>query len=194
MKRKGFALMACVGLLAGFVAGFSAPSSALDSTTRQRIDTFGWQAPNARTLNNKTEDQLDVNSAGTSSYATSAGSSGYAAAAGVVGYANTAGAAASATSAGTASYSSGAGNGVAGVSGSTLTLSNGTSITLPSGGGGGSTPASCTYAGMGRPHGYSCSNVYTGENYFCSSGSWRFSSNAGVCSGSGGAGVAGCGC
>lgn len=42
-------------------AGFATSAVALDSTSRQRIDSFGWQPPNARMLNNKTEDQLDVN-------------------------------------------------------------------------------------------------------------------------------------
>ena len=69
MGREGM-----VGLAALAVAiGFATSSVALDSTSRQRNDSFGWQAPNARMLNNKTEDQLDVNSAGYAGYADDAG-------------------------------------------------------------------------------------------------------------------------
>lgn len=80
-----------VGLTVLAVAsGLATSTFALDSTSRQRIDTFGWQPPNARMLNNKTESQLDVNSSATSAYATTANSSSYATSAGTATTATTA--------------------------------------------------------------------------------------------------------
>lgn len=69
MKGKLLAAVAAISVTAGFATG----SSALDATTRQRIDTFAWQRPDARSLDGKTEDELDVNSAG---YADNAGQLG----------------------------------------------------------------------------------------------------------------------
>lgn len=74
-------------------AGLTTSTFALDSTSRQRIDTFGWQAPNARMLNNRTEGQLNVNSAATattSAYATTSNSANYATSAGTATTATTA--------------------------------------------------------------------------------------------------------
>lgn len=72
-----------IGMAALVIAsGLGTSTFALDSTSRQRIDSFGWQPPNARTLNNKSEGQLDVNSSATSTYATTANSANYATSAG----------------------------------------------------------------------------------------------------------------
>lgn len=83
MRREGMIALAAMA----FAIGFATSSVALDSTSRQRNDTFGWQAPNARMLNSKTEDQLDVNSAG---YATVAAASNYSTSAGAASTATTA--------------------------------------------------------------------------------------------------------
>lgn len=146
--------LSAAALLAALAAGVwaSLPASALDSTSiaPAGLPDVGWRTPDARTLGGKTESQLDVNSAGTagtSSYATNAGALGgadlgwvrgnatYAASAGTASSAATAATATTATNSSNASYATTAGNGVSGVSGSNLTLSNGTSLALPSGGG-----------------------------------------------------------
>lgn len=112
-----------------FMAGLATSTFALDSTSRQRIDSFGWQRPDARSLYGKTEGQLDVNSAGyagSAGYATTAGSATYSTTAGAVGYATTAGSAStanSANSASTAGYASTAGSAGYATSAGTATYS-----------------------------------------------------------------------
>lgn len=133
-------------LVAVFAAGTAIAAN--DSTSVEEVDV-PWKAPsyattagsanyatNAGQLGGKTEGQLNVNSAASSTTAGSALSAGVA---------GTAGSATTATSATTSGYATTAGNGVAGVSGSNLNLSNGTSYSLPSGGGGGG--SSCTTQG-----------------------------------------------
>lgn len=193
MRREGM-----IGLAALAVAiGFATSSVALDSTSRQRVDSFGWQPPNARMLNNKTEDQLDVNSSATSAYATTANSASYATSAGTATSATTAASVPASNITGIPSCSSGY---VLMKSGSSLTCVNRTALASDiygapscssgqalsrnssgtyscvsaSGGGGGA--SSCSCQGQTVPNGqYSCSygcGYGGGPNYLCVSGAW----------------------
>jgi|GEM_PF-4480264 len=132
--------------------------AANDSTSVEEVDV-PWQPPsyaatagsantagyanNAGQLGGKGESQLNVATAGVATYVPSTGVTGLPTC--VSGYAlqKTAtgflcvNSIANAGTANSANYSTTAGNGVAGVSGSTLDLTNGTQHTLPSSGGGG---------------------------------------------------------
>lgn len=164
-------ILACT---VAFVAFAAQQAISADSVRSGPPADVPWQAPNARALNGKAENQLNVNSANTANTANSAASANYAANAGALGggdlnwvrnnavYAHSAGTASTATTATTANtantantaitatnadnatnatnaanaanaaYATSAGNGVTGVSGSTLTLANGSTINLPS--------------------------------------------------------------
>lgn len=147
-------------MLAGVLALVSTTAhSAHDSTSVEEVDV-PWQPPsyaatagsantagyanNAGQLGGKGESQLNVASAGSATYVPSTGvtglptcSAGYVLQKTATGFlcVNTI---SNANAANSANYSTTAGNGVAGISGSTLSLTNGANYSLPSGGGGGS--------------------------------------------------------
>lgn len=164
-RKMGIAVVATL-LMAGTAI------AANDSTSVEEVDV-PWQPPsyaatagsantaayanNAGRLGGKAEGQLDVATSGQASYVPSAGVTGLpTCASGFVLRKTSSGflcvdTVANATSATTA------GNGVSGVSGSNLNLANGTSYTLPSGGGGG---GACSFVFSSCTQSMSC-DIYT---------------------------------